>query len=197
MESFNEIDHKKIGPERIRLLCSTIIEGDSYIALQKLEDESIQCAVTSPPYWGLRDYGIDGQIGLENQLQQYIDNLVVVFREVRRILTADGVLWLNIGDGYTSGDRGCRAPDKKNQARAMSVRPGTSAGLKPKDLLGVPWRLAFALQSDGWHLRSDVIWNKPNCQVLARMIMFWTHSWAPALWAKWPLDIREDSSAWN
>jgi site-specific DNA-methyltransferase (adenine-specific) len=162
MNGQNIIDYRKIGPERIKLFGSIIIEGDSYIALQKLEDESIQCAVTSPPYWGLRDYGIDGQIGLENQLQQYINNLVAVFREVRRILTPDGVLWLNIGDGYTSGNRGYRAPDKKNPARAMNVRPDTPFGLKPKDLLGVPWRLAFALQSDGWYLRSDIIWNKPN-----------------------------------
>ncbi len=141
---------------------STIIEGDSHIALQRLADKSVQCVVTSPPYWGLRDYGIEGQIGLEEQLQQYINNLLDVFKEVRRVLSDDGVLWLNIGDGYTSGNRGYRAPDKKNPARAMSVRPDTPSGLKSKDLLGIPWRLAFALQSDGWYLRSDVIWNKPN-----------------------------------
>jgi site-specific DNA-methyltransferase (adenine-specific) len=162
MENFNKISYKKIEPERISLLGSTIIEGDSYIALQKLADDSVQCAVTSPPYWGLRDYGIEGQIGLEDQLQQYINNLLAIFREVKRVLTPDGVLWLNIGDGYTSGNRGYRAPDKKNPARAMNIRPDTPAGLKPKDLLGVPWHLAFALQSDGWYLRSDIIWNKPN-----------------------------------
>ncbi len=156
------IDFIKIGREHINLAGSTIIEGDAFIALQKLVDESVQCVITSPPYWGLRDYGIEGQIGLEEQLQQYVNNLVMVFREVRRVLASDGVLWLNIGDGYTSGNRGYRAPDKKNPARAMNIRPDTPAGLKPKDLLGVPWRLAFALQADGWYLRSDIIWNKPN-----------------------------------
>jgi site-specific DNA-methyltransferase (adenine-specific) len=88
--------------------------------------------------------------------------LVAVFTEARRVLRADGVLWLNIGDGYTSGNRGYRAPDKKNPARAMSMRPDTPAGLKPKDLMGIPWRLALALQDSGWFLRSDIIWNKPN-----------------------------------
>ena len=156
------INYTKIERERITLSSSTIIEGDSYIALQKLADESVQCVVTSPPYWGLRDYGIEGQIGLEDQLQQYINNLIVIFKEVKRVLSSDGVLWLNIGDGYTSGNRGYRAPDKKNPARAMNIRPDTPIGLKPKDLLGVPWRLAFALQADGWYLRSDIIWNKPN-----------------------------------
>ena len=122
----------------------------------------LQCIVTSPPYWGLRDYGIKGQIGLEEKLQQYINKLVSVFAEAKRVLRDDGVFWLNIGDGYTSGNRGYRAPDKKNPARAMSVRPDTPEGLKPKDLLGIPWRLALALQADGWFLRSDIIWNKPN-----------------------------------
>ena len=160
--SYSPIKYNKISREQITINCSTIIEGDSYIALQKLPDECVQCVVTSPPYWGLRDYGIQGQIGLELQLQQYINNLLSIFREVKRVLSSDGVLWLNIGDGYTSGNRGYRAPDKKNPARAMSIRPDTPNGLKPKDLLGVPWRLAFALQSDGWYLRSDIIWNKPN-----------------------------------
>ena len=162
MTFIDGLHYKKIVRERISLSGSTLIEGDSFIAMQKLPSESVQCVVTSPPYWGLRDYGVEGQIGLEDQLQQYINNLLAVFREVRRVLSSDGVLWLNIGDGYTSGNRGYRAPDKKNSARAMSVRPDTPAGLKPKDLLGVPWRLAFALQSDGWYLRSDIIWNKPN-----------------------------------
>jgi site-specific DNA-methyltransferase (adenine-specific) len=157
-----EVNFKKIEREHIELSTSMIIEGDSYIALQKLADESVQCVVTSPPYWGLRDYGFKGQIGLEGQLQLYINNLLSVFREVKRVLSSDGILWLNIGDGYTSGNRGYRAPDKKNPARAMSIRPDTPTGLKPKDLLGVPWRLAFALQADGWYLRSDIIWNKPN-----------------------------------
>jgi len=112
----------------------------------------------------LRDYGIPNQIGAERQLDEYLTHLVEVFREVRRTLTPDGTLWLNIGDAYTSGNRTWRANDKKNPARAMEYRPPTPAGLKPKDLIGLPWRLAFALQADGWYLRSDIVWYKPNCQ---------------------------------
>jgi len=139
-----------------------ILQGDAFAELSRLPDESVQCIVTSPPYWGLRDYGVEGQIGLEETLEEFIEKLVDVFREARRTLKADGTFWLNIGDGYTSGNRGWRAPDKKNPARAMSVRPDTPDGLKPKDLLGIPWKLAFALQEDGWYLRSDIVWNKPN-----------------------------------
>lgn len=141
---------------------SMIFEGDALTVLQRLPDQQAQCIVTSPPYWGLRDYNIDDQIGLEPTLPQFINSLVSVFREARRVLRDDGVLWLNIGDGFTSGNRGWRAPDKKNPARAMSVRPNTPEGLKSKDLMGIPWRLAFALQDDGWYLRADIIWNKPN-----------------------------------
>lgn len=157
-----DIDYIKIYNTPIQLKESLIIESDALFALQKLSSESVQCIVTSPPYWGLRDYGIEGQIGLEKSLQQYINKLVAVFSEAKRVLKNDGVLWLNIGDGYTSGNRGYRAPDKKNPARAMNVRPNTPEGLKSKDLLGIPWRLALALQADGWYLRSDIIWNKPN-----------------------------------
>lgn len=149
-------------PDRPELVESTILEGDALYALQRLPAQSVQCIVTSPPYWGLRDYGIEGQIGLEETLPQFINRLVSVFSEAKRVLRDDGVLWINIGDGYTSGNRGYRAPDKKNPARAMSVRPNTPEGLKPKDLLGIPWRLAFALQDDGWYLRSDIVWHKPN-----------------------------------
>lgn len=141
---------------------NTIYEGDALTVLNRLPDCSVQCAVTSPPYWGLRNYGIEGQIGLEETLPQYIQRLVSVLDEVRRVLSDDGLFWLNIGDGYTSGNRGWRAPDKKNSARAMSTRPDTPEGLKPKDLIGIPWRLAFALQEQGWYLRADIIWNKPN-----------------------------------
>ena len=141
---------------------SMILGGDAHNILTRLPDRCIQSIVTSPPYWGLRDYGVEGQIGLEPSIDDFISNLVDVFREAKRVLADDGTLWLNIGDGYTSGNRGWRAPDKKNPARAMNVRPDTPAGLKPKDLLGIPWRLAFALQADGWYLRSDIIWNKPN-----------------------------------
>lgn len=149
-------------PEKINLIGSMILQGDSLHILRRLPADSVQCIVTSPPYWGLRDYHIAGQIGLESSLTQYVNRLVAVFNEARRVLKDDGVFWLNIGDGYTSGNRGWRAPDKKNPARAMSTRPDTPEGLKPKDLLGVPWRLAFALQQDGWYLRCDVVWNKPN-----------------------------------
>ncbi|MEQ4198756.1 site-specific DNA-methyltransferase [Pseudomonas syringae] len=139
-----------------------ILVGDCIDMMRTLPDESVHTCVTSPPYYGLRDYGIDDQIGLELTMPQFIQKLVVVFSEVRRVLTDDGTLWINIGDGYTSGNRGYRAADKKNPARAMAVRPDTPEGLKPKDLMGIPWRLAFALQDDGWYLRQDIIWNKPN-----------------------------------
>ncbi len=155
--------YKKITPpDIINLDESTIMEGDSLHALQMLPSSSIQCVVTSPPYWGLRDYGIEGQIGLETTLPQFINHLVAIFNEVKRVLRSDGILWVNIGDGYTSGNRSYRAIDKKNPARAMSIRPDTPEGLKPKDLQGIPWRLAFALQDDGWYLRSDIVWHKPN-----------------------------------
>ena len=132
--------------------------------LAELPDQCVQTVVTSPPYWSLRDYGIDGQIGLESSVEQFVKHLTLAFDQVRRVLRDDGTLWLNIGDSYTSGGRTWRAPDRKNRARAMEVRPPTPAGLKPKDLIGIPWRLAFALQSAGWYLRSDIVWNKPNCQ---------------------------------
>ena len=141
-----------------------IIVGDSLEELAKFPDNVFQCCVTSPPYWGLRDYGIEGQIGAEMSLEEYIGKLVAIFRQVRRVLAGDGTLWLNLGDSYTSGNRTWRDSDKKNPARAMGYRAPTPQGLKPKDLVGVPWRVAFALQADGWHLRSDIIWHKPNCQ---------------------------------
>jgi site-specific DNA-methyltransferase (cytosine-N4-specific) len=143
---------------------SLIVVGDSREVLRHVPDNTVPCCVTSPPYWSLRDYDIPGQIGLEAELADYFASLVAVFEEVRRVLTPDGTLWLNIGDSYTSGGRTWRAPDKKNPIRAMNVRPPTPDGLKPKDLIGVPWRLAFALQAAGWYLRADIVWNKPNCQ---------------------------------
>ncbi|MDO4909886.1 MAG: site-specific DNA-methyltransferase [Corynebacterium sp.] len=139
-----------------------IYHGDALSILRSLGDESVQAVVTSPPYWGLRDYGVEGQIGAEATIDEFIQSLVEVFREVRRVLKDDGVLWLNIGDGYTSGGRKWRDADKKLAARGMSYRPDTPEGMKPKDLIGVPWMLAFALRADGWYLRSDIIWNKPN-----------------------------------
>jgi len=126
-----------------------------------LRDGSVQCCVTSPPYWGLRDYGTPGQIGLEATPEEYVAHMVDVFREVRRVLRDDGVLWLNLGDSYAA-NRSYQVPDSKHvdvgNNGGMSVPPG----LKPKDLVGVPWRVAFALQADGWWLRSDIIWHKPN-----------------------------------
>jgi site-specific DNA-methyltransferase (cytosine-N4-specific) len=151
-------------PETIPVTGSVIFEGDALTVLSRLRSESVQCIVTSPPYWGLRDYNIPEQIGLEPTLPQFLNRLRTVFAEARRVLSDDGVFWLNIGDGYTSGNRGWRAPDKKNPARAMTIRPDTPEGLKPKDLHGIPWRLALALQEDGWYLRADIIWNKPNVQ---------------------------------
>lgn len=143
---------------------SALVVGDSAKVLPKFPSESFQTCVTSPPYWSLRDYSIAGQIGLERSVRDYVDSLVSIFEQVRRVLRDDGTLWLNLGDSYTSGGRTWRAPDKKNPVRAMDVRPPTPDGLKPKDLIGVPWKLAFALQEAGWYLRTDVIWNKPNCQ---------------------------------
>lgn len=141
-----------------------IIVGDARHILMDFPDQHFQCVVTSPPYWGLRDYGIEGQIGAESKVEDYIADLVRIFREVRRTLRDDGTLWLNIGDSYTSGGRTWRDVDDKNKGRAMDYRAPTPDGLKPKDLIGVPWKLAFALQADGWYLRTDIIWNKPNCQ---------------------------------
>jgi DNA modification methylase len=143
---------------------SALIVGDSARILEKLPAGLFQTCITSPPYWSLRDYGITGQIGLESSVEAYISALVDVFKHAQRVMREDGTLWLNIGDSYTSGGRTWRAPDKKNPVRAMDIRPPTPAGLKPKDLIGVPWRLAFALQESGWYLRADIIWNKPNCQ---------------------------------
>jgi hypothetical protein len=158
-----------------------IIPGDCIEGMQTLADGSIHCCVTSPPYWGLRDYGHEGQIGLEDTPEAYVGRMVEVFREVRRVLREDATLWLNLGDSYCGG--GGYAPDAPcNQRRAdgeswgamnaFSVREGearkkarpgyTPPGLKAKDLVGIPWRVAFALQADGWWLRQDIIWHKPN-----------------------------------
>lgn len=139
-----------------------LLIGDALETLKSLQDGTVQSIITSPPYWGLRDYGVSAQIGAETTIDEYIEALVIVFREARRVLRNDGVLWLNIGDGYTSGGRKWRDSDKKLAARGMSYRPDTPDGMKPKDLIGVPWMLAFALRADGWYLRTDIVWNKPN-----------------------------------
>jgi len=147
-----------------RLYC-----GDVRAILPTLPERSVRCCVTSPPYWGLRDYGVVGQLGLERTPEEYVANMVAVFREVRRVLTDDGTLWLNLGDSYTSGGRKERDPGQskihpafEGDSFADGLRPDTPKGLKPKDLVGIPWRVAFALQADGWYLRSDIIWAKPN-----------------------------------
>lgn len=128
-----------------------------------LEPESVQCVVTSPPYFRLRDYGVEGQIGLESSVDDYVQALVEVFRGVRRVLRPDGTLWLNLGDSYngSGGAGGDYRPGglKEGQPKYPGRRVNV---LKPKDLIGIPWRVAFALQADGWYLRADIIWHKPN-----------------------------------
>nr|VFJ73724.1 MAG: site-specific DNA-methyltransferase (adenine-specific) [Candidatus Kentron sp. FW] len=142
---------------------SMVLQGDAERILRRLPSGFFRCCVTSPPYWGLRDYQAEDQVGAEDNPDDYVRRLVSIFERVRRVLTEDSTLWLNIGDGYTSGNRGYRAPDRKNPVRAMPYRAKTPHGLKPKDLIGIPWRLAFALQEAGWYLRGDIIWEKPNC----------------------------------
>jgi len=149
-----------------------VLTGDCVESMKSLPDESIQTCITSPPYFGLRDYGVDGQIGLEETPDSYVQKLVEVFREVRRILRDDGTLWLNLGDSYnnaTSGGNGATGGRDKSTLSSKMPPIGTTPVkknidplLKPKDLIGIPWRVAFALQADGWYLRQDIIWHKPN-----------------------------------
>ncbi len=139
-----------------------LIRGRAEEALGRLPSSSVQTVVTSPPYWSLRDYEVDSQTGRDESLPEYVNSIVQTFDLLREVLRDDGTVWLNIGDAYTSGNRRYRAPDRKSRARAMSVRPQTPDGLKPKDLIGLPWRIAFALQDAGWWVRSEVIWVKPN-----------------------------------
>jgi DNA modification methylase len=144
-------------------MTATILLGDVRKRLAEIPDASVRCCVTSPPYWGLRDYGNDTQIGLEQSPDEYVEQLVAVFREVRRVLTDDGTLWLNLGDSYngSGGAGGDYSPGglKEGQPKYPGCNVST---LKPKDLVGIPWRVAFALQADGWWLRQDIIWHKPN-----------------------------------
>lgn len=149
-----------------------IICKDALAALRELPDGCVNLCVTSPPYYGLRDYGVDGQIGTEESPQAYICRLVEVFREVRRVLTDDGTLWLNIADSYAGSGKGIwkgatEKTDSKNNYRADTTAaihgmPVVWDGIKAKDMIGIPWMLAFALRADGWYLRSDIIWNKTN-----------------------------------
>ncbi|ATI15668.1 site-specific DNA-methytransferase [Bordetella phage vB_BbrM_PHB04] len=152
----------------LKLDGATVLLGDCIQRLKELPDCSVQMCVTSPPYFGLRDYGVDGQIGLEETPDAYIAKMVDVFREVRRVLADDGTLWLNIGDSYAStGGQGKqsgpqfanRAVGKEHVTKAARYVGGDA---KPKDLIGIPWMLAFALRADGWYLRQDIIWHKPN-----------------------------------
>jgi DNA modification methylase len=142
-----------------------VLIGDVIEQLKTLDDNLVDCVVTSPPYWGLRDYGVEGQLGLEKSPQEFIDNMVNVFREVRRVLKDDGTLWLNIGDSYSGSGKGPAGNlGKKHNERHLEHKTGglVPEGTKPKDLVGIPWMLAFALRADGWYLRQDIIWAKPN-----------------------------------
>lgn len=143
-------------------MTGTILIGDCVEHLRGLPDQSVQCCVTSPPYWGLRDYGVPGQIGLEPTPEAYCQRMVEVFREVRRVLRDDGTLWLNVGDSFAGSPGNGRGGGEQLDGRLPHYSSSVKAapGLKPKDLVGVPWRLAFALQQDGWYLRSDIIWAK-------------------------------------
>ena len=145
-----------------------IIQGDAYTELKKLPEKHFHCCVTSPPFWGLRDYGVDGQLGLEKTPEEYVAKMVEIFGEVRRVLRDDGTLWLNLGDSYAGGGRGSGGDGPQNPKQRTNLgayfdgNTGFDHGLKPKDLCGIPWRVAFALQADGWYLRSDIVWAKPN-----------------------------------
>jgi DNA modification methylase len=138
-----------------------ILHGDCRETLKTLPEGSVHCCVTSPPYFGLRDYGHDGQIGLEQTPTEFVEELVSVFREVKRVLRDDGTLWLNLGDSYAA-NRSYQVTDNKHTDVGNNMPMRVPKGLKQKDLIGIPWRVAFALQSDGWYLRQDIIWHKPN-----------------------------------
>lgn len=151
-------------------MTNTIQNIDCLLGLHYLEDKSVNCCVTSPPYYGLRDYGVDGQIGLEETPEQYVEKMVAVFREVRRVLKDDGTLWLNLGDSYAAS--GGKQVEQTVRGNVSYVNEGQNGGnrsvknnppgIKQKDLLGIPWMVAFALRADGWYLRQDIIWHKPN-----------------------------------
>jgi DNA modification methylase len=154
-----------------------ILTGDALTHLRALPSESVQCCVSSPPYWGLRDYGVAGQLGLERTPEEFVAKLVAIYEEVRRVLRHDGTCWVNLGDSYASAPAGCdgvskssglngaKGETKYRETLKQSVggkRSTLAPGLKPKDLVGIPWRVAFALQAAGWYLRADIIWHKPN-----------------------------------
>jgi len=146
-----------------------ILQGNVTDKLKEIESNTVQCVVTSPPYWGLRDYGSDGQLGLEETPEIYVENMVEVFREIKRVLKKDGTVWLNLGDSYhrTGSDqphqKGLLNTENTNQRYGFNKNHKKKiSNIKPKDLVGIPWRVAFALQADGWYLRQDIIWHKPN-----------------------------------
>ena len=154
-----------------------IICDNNLDVLKTFPSESINCCITSPPYWGLRDYGVEGQLGLESTPEEYVTKMVEVFREVKRVLRKDGTLWLNLGDSYAGywGDKKAREENRPSMADTngwtngfnMNARPDfhnafDEMKIKPKDLVGIPWMVAFALRADGWYLRQDIIWHKPN-----------------------------------
>ena len=147
-----------------------ILYGDALEQLRTLPNQSVHCCITSPPYYALRDYGVAGQIGLENTPEEYIERLVRIFHEVKRVMRDDGTLWLNIADSYSGSGKGAWK-NKERQKETYKVEPGspqtrvrtTQGNIKKKDMIGIPWMLAFALRADGWYLRQDIIWYKPNC----------------------------------
>lgn len=142
---------------------NTIITGDCIEKMAVLPDGCVNCCVTSPPYYGLRDYGVDGQLGLEETPEAYVEKMVAVFREVRRVIKDDGTLWLNLGDSYAGSGKGGQSEEKRSENwQPQYGNKGKRYGLKPKDLIGIPWMVAFALRADGWYLRQDIIWHKPN-----------------------------------
>lgn len=150
---------------------NTIITADAQHGLQLLPSKSVKMCVTSPPYYKLRDYGVKGQIGLEETPEEYISRLVLVFRELKRVITDDGTLWIVIGDSYNGssrantykyGDKYVKNWKQSTNTASHGIKPVAVSGLKPKDLIGIPWMLAFALRADGWYLRQDIIWHKSN-----------------------------------
>ena len=186
----------------MEIICGKVDE-----ILKSLPDNSIDCCVTSPPYYNLRDYGIEGQIGLEQTPEQYIDDLLVVFREVRRTMKAAGTLWINIADSYAGSSKGKGAKPSGKQATNIGSLNNQnlqinfhSKTVKPKDMIGIPWMLAFALRNDGWFLRSDIIWHKTNAMpnpVRDRPVSCYEHIFLLTKSAKYYFDyeaIKEPAS---
>jgi len=164
---FNCILQSKELPERMMAMeLNKIYQGHCLDVLKTLSEQSVNTVITSPPYWGLIDYGVEEQIGLEETPEMYKENMVQVFQEIKRILKDDGTVWLNLGDCYWANrsKNGLEYIGNKGKSKDYMLRAGGSSHeyLKPKDLIGLPWRVAFALQQDGWYLRQDIVWSKPN-----------------------------------